>query len=66
MIKVTFDNTIAVMHPSRSWVAKWQRGDKFVAGLYAMRVGGQLAVEFVELLTDRGIDYRPRDGSSAD
>lgn len=55
-----------MMQPTSSWVARWQRVDKFVPGLYAMRVGGQLPEEFMEMLADRGIDYRPRDGTAVD
>lgn len=33
---------IAMMSASASWVAKWQRTDKFVGGLYATKVQGRL------------------------
>ncbi|XJO78362.1 hypothetical protein BDV3_002815 [Batrachochytrium dendrobatidis] len=43
------------MKPEVSWVARWQRVDKFSKGLYAIRVGGQLPYEVEEELIDKGI-----------
>ncbi|CCG83167.1 Transcription elongation factor spt-4 [Taphrina deformans PYCC 5710] len=57
------EGRIAMMSPSDSWVAKWQRSSNFVAGLYATRVVGRLADEIVEDLEAQGIQYIPRDGS---
>ncbi|KAJ3092534.1 transcription elongation factor spt4 [Quaeritorhiza haematococci] len=59
----TFDGVVALMQPDRSWVARWQRVDKFTKGLYAIRVTGQLPDDIIDELEDRGIKYRPRDGS---
>ncbi len=61
-----FDGLISLMAPSASWVAKWQRCDKFVKGIYAIKVSGKLPVDMEEELADKGIRYRPRDGSAQD
>ncbi|KAK4695317.1 transcription elongation factor SPT4, partial [Phenoliferia sp. Uapishka_3] len=37
-----FDGTIALISPTKSWVAKWQRNDKHLPGVYAVRVSGTL------------------------
>jgi transcription elongation factor SPT4 len=37
-----FEGLITVADPARSWVAKWQRLDKYVRGVYATKVSGQL------------------------
>ncbi|KAG0235296.1 transcription elongation factor spt4 [Actinomortierella wolfii] len=61
-----FDGAIAVMQPSESWVAKWQRIDKFEKGIYAVQVQGRLPEDVEEDLLARGVRYRPRDGSAKD
>lgn len=43
--------------PSRSWVAKWQRIDGYVKGIYATKVMGQLPEEVVTSLEE---EYRIR------
>ncbi|ORY82667.1 transcription elongation factor-like protein SPT4 [Protomyces lactucae-debilis] len=60
------EGRIAMMQPTASWVARWTRVDKFVAGLYAAKVQGVLDDEVVEELESMGIKYRPRDGSQVD
>ncbi|KAK9728068.1 transcription elongation factor spt4 [Basidiobolus ranarum] len=62
----TFDGCIAMMKPEESWVARWQRVDKFTKGLYAVRVSGRIPEYVEDELDRRGIKYRPRDGSSKD
>ncbi len=62
----TFDGFVAMMQPNASWVAKWQRTDKFTKGLYAIRVAGSLPEDIVDELQAAGIHYRPRDGSTMD
>jgi transcription elongation factor SPT4 len=57
---------VALMKPETSWVARWQRVDKFVKGMYAIRVAGRLPFEVEEELLDKGIKYRARDGSAKD
>ncbi|KAF9143245.1 transcription elongation factor spt4 [Linnemannia schmuckeri] len=61
-----YDGAIAVMQPSESWVAKWQRIDKFEKGIYAVQVQGRLPEEIEDELEGKGIKYRPRDGSARD
>ncbi|KAF9351110.1 Transcription elongation factor SPT4 [Mortierella sp. NVP85] len=61
-----FDGAIAVMQPSESWVAKWQRIDKFEKGIYAVQVQGRLPEDIEEDLESKNIKYRPRDGSARD
>ncbi|ORX44190.1 hypothetical protein PIROE2DRAFT_37838 [Piromyces sp. E2] len=61
-----FSGCIAMMQPERSWVARWQRIDKFTKGLYAIKVLGKLPEEIQEELEDKGIKYQPRDGSMQD
>lgn len=59
----TFDGVIAMMKPDASWVARWQRIDKFAKGMYAIRVAGVLPEEVQVDLAELNIKYRPRDGS---
>lgn len=61
-----FEGMIAQLRPERSWVSRWQRTDKFVRGMYAIRVAGRLPIEVQEMLSDSGVKYRPRDGSVKD
>lgn len=56
-----FDGLIGMMNPEESWVAKWQRTDKFVRGIYAVRVTGRLPIDVQDTLASKGIPYRPRD-----
>ncbi|PWN53274.1 putative SPT4-transcription elongation protein [Violaceomyces palustris] len=37
-----FDGVIAMLRPEDSWVAKWQRIEKRLPGLYAVKVVGRL------------------------
>jgi transcription elongation factor SPT4 len=37
-----FEGLISLANPSKSWVAKWQRLDGYVKGVYATKVSGQL------------------------
>jgi transcription elongation factor SPT4 len=57
-----FNGCIAVMDPARSWVAKWQRVDGYVPGVYAVQVVGELPPAYVQDLSDQGVRYVPRDG----
>ncbi|GAA6005044.1 hypothetical protein JCM11491_002319 [Sporobolomyces phaffii] len=56
-----FDGAIALIHPRDSWVAKWQRNAKHAAGVYAVRVTGQLPEEIIEDLEARGIKVHSRE-----
>ncbi len=62
----SFDGFLGLMNPTRSWVARWQRCDRFVKGIYALKVNGELPLDIQEELEDKGIRYRPRNGSALD
>ncbi|KAI3643155.1 hypothetical protein MP228_012710 [Amoeboaphelidium protococcarum] len=59
-----FSGVVSLMEPDDSWVARWQRLDKFTRGVYAVQVFGRLPGDIVEDLQERGIAYRPRDGTA--
>lgn len=61
-----FEGLIGFVQPSKSWVGRWQRIDKFNKGMYAIRVNGRLPISIEEELQDKGIRYRARDGSHMD
>jgi transcription elongation factor SPT4 len=50
-----FEGLITIADPKKSWVAKWQRLDKYVQGMYAMKVSGQLPDDIRMMLED---EYR--------
>jgi transcription elongation factor SPT4 len=57
-----FEGLITLADPSKSWVAKWQRLDGYVRGVYATKVSGQLPDEIVAAIEDEGrIRYIPYD-----
>lgn len=58
-----YEGTVAMIEPSDSWVAKWQRYENFTPGMYAIKVTGRLAEDVQSELERRRINYRPRDGS---
>nr|SVE70854.1 EOG090X0NWO [Daphnia similis]SVE71485.1 EOG090X0NWO [Daphnia similis]SVE72118.1 EOG090X0NWO [Daphnia similis]SVE72744.1 EOG090X0NWO [Daphnia similis] len=58
-----FDGMVALMSPEDSWVAKWQRINRKVKGVYAISVSGRLPETFIRELKSRGITYRSRDTS---
>ncbi|KAK7087659.1 transcription elongation factor SPT4-like [Littorina saxatilis] len=58
-----FDGMIAMISPEDSWVAKWQRIERFAKGVYAVSVTGRLPPGVVRDLRSRGIEYRQRDTS---
>jgi transcription elongation factor SPT4 len=60
-----FDGVLGLIKPG-GWVSKWQRIDKFTPGVYAIRVSNMLPAHIEEELLDKGIKYRPRDGSIQD
>jgi transcription elongation factor SPT4 len=55
---------VAMLEPTESWVARWQRIDKFHRGLYAVQVNGRLPDDIVEEIESKGVKYAPRDGSA--
>lgn len=55
-----FEGLITLADPSKSWVAKWQRLDGYVPGVYAIKVSGQLPDEIRSALEDEyRIQYIP-------
>ncbi|GFZ48647.1 Transcription elongation factor SPT4 [Saitozyma sp. JCM 24511] len=56
-----YDGLIAMVEPSESWVARWQRIDKKMRGLYAVRVTGRPPQDVIDAIEARGGVYRPRD-----
>lgn len=62
----SFEGVVALGEPGESWVAKWLRIDNFRPGLYAVKVSGKLPADVVADLENKGIYYRPRDGSVTD
>ena len=45
--------------PTQSWVAKWQRLDSYVPGVYAVKVVGQLPQDIIGNLEEAGIKFIP-------
>nr|CAG4643679.1 EOG090X0NWO [Ilyocryptus agilis] len=58
-----FDGMVALMSPEDSWVAKWQRINRKVKGVYAVSVSGRLPDSLIRDMKTRGIIYRSRDTS---
>ncbi|KAM0686586.1 transcription elongation factor spt4, partial [Conglomerata obtusa] len=50
----SFKGMIGVIYPQQSWVAKWQRLNENVPGLYAMNVDGALPDEYINCIEDLG------------
>ncbi|KAH8598010.1 Spt4/RpoE2 zinc finger-domain-containing protein [Bisporella sp. PMI_857] len=62
-----FEGLITLSDPTKSWVAKWQRLDGYVRGVYATKVSGQLPDEVVIAMEEgAGLRYIPRDGSATE
>ncbi|TPX32595.1 hypothetical protein SmJEL517_g04265 [Synchytrium microbalum] len=61
-----FEGMIAMLNPEKSWVARWQRVDKFTRGLYAIKVIGVLPDGVVDDIEAAGITYSRRDGTEID
>ncbi|CAL1547958.1 unnamed protein product [Lymnaea stagnalis] len=58
-----FDGLISMMSPEDSWVAKWQRIERFTKGCYAISVTGHLPPGIVRDLRAKGRVYNSRDVS---
>jgi transcription elongation factor SPT4 len=58
-----YEGLITLADPKSSWVARWQRLDNYVPGVYAVKVVGQLPQDILQQLEDSGVRYVPRDGS---
>ncbi len=55
-----FEGLIALSEPRKSWVAKWQRLDGYVKGVYATKVNGVLPDEVIALMEDEArVKYIP-------
>jgi len=55
-----FEGVIALADPAKSWVAKWQRLEGYVRGVYATKVAGQLPDDVrVQLEEEYRIQYIP-------
>jgi transcription elongation factor SPT4 len=51
---------ITLANPTKSWIAKYQRLDSYVPGMYAIKVSGQLPDEIRSTLEDEyRIQYIP-------
>uniref|UniRef100_A0A2P2HWK1 Transcription elongation factor SPT4 n=1 Tax=Hirondellea gigas TaxID=1518452 RepID=A0A2P2HWK1_9CRUS len=59
-----FDGLIALMAPDDSWVAKWQRINRNVRGIYAISVSGRVPATIMRDMKSRGIKYRTRDNTA--
>jgi len=55
-----FKGMIGMVNPGKSWVAKWQRIEKYKPGFYAMVVDGQLHGEYIQKIEDSGQVYVDR------
>jgi transcription elongation factor SPT4 len=58
-----FDGMLTVSNTSRSWVARYQRLEGYVPGVYAVQVEGILPEEIIIAAENAGVHYIPRDGS---
>lgn len=55
-----YEGLISMADPARSWVAKWQRIDKYRSGTYATKVMGVLPEDVVtSLLEEYNVRYIP-------
>ncbi len=54
-----FEGMIALNEPTTSWVAKWQRLDGYVPGVYAVKVVGTLNEDRVQDALEAGVRYFP-------
>jgi len=58
-----FEGLITVADTQRSWVARYQRIEGYVPGVYATQVEGVLPEDVLIQLENAGVRYIPRDGS---
>lgn len=54
-----FEGLITLADPTSSWVAKWQRLEGYVSGVYATKVTGVLPEEVVGQVEASGVKYIP-------
>jgi transcription elongation factor SPT4 len=50
---VNFAGLMMQLDPKGSWCSRWQRTDKYVPGVYALKVHGVLSDELRELINNR-------------
>ena len=53
------EGLITLGEPTQSWVAKWQRLDGYVPGVYATKVTGLLPEEIISAVEEAGVKYVP-------
>ncbi|KAJ2896739.1 transcription elongation factor spt-4 [Zalerion maritima] len=59
-----YEGLITLTNPSKSWVARWQRLNNYIPGVYAMKVSGTLPDDVRTAVEDEtGNKYIPRDGT---
>jgi transcription elongation factor SPT4 len=58
-----FDGLMTVSDTKRSWVARYQRLEGYVPGVYAVQVEGVLPEDVIVAAENAGVHYIPRDGS---
>lgn len=58
-----FEGLISVADTNRSWVARYQRLEGYVPGVYATQVEGILPEDVLVAVENAGVNYVPRDGS---
>ncbi|KAF2250478.1 transcription elongation factor spt4 [Trematosphaeria pertusa] len=58
-----FDGLLTVSDTSKSWVARYQRLEGYVPGVYAVQVEGVLPEDVIAAAENSGVHYIPRDGS---
>ena len=58
-----FEGMVTVSDTSRSWVARYQRLEGYVPGVYAVQVEGVLPEEAITAAENAGVHYQPRDGT---
>jgi transcription elongation factor SPT4 len=59
-----FEGLVTVSDTKRSWVARYQRLEGYVPGVYAIQVEGILPEDILEACRANGVNYIPRDGSA--
>ena len=53
-----FEGMISLMDPGGSWVARWQRIDNCVPGMYAVEVTGELPQDIIDQCEENNYSYR--------
>mmetsp|Transcript_4937 Transcript_4937/g.8151 ORF Transcript_4937/g.8151 Transcript_4937/m.8151 type:complete len:125 (-) Transcript_4937:182-556(-) len=53
-----FEGVISMLDPRGSWVARWQRIDNCVPGMYAVEVIGELPQDIIDLCVENDYPYR--------